>query len=408
MVDLPPSGHPARRGERPRLVLVALVALVAGALGAGLTVAVAGLAGGDDAAATVTVSDTADGGGRAGWAGVAARAEQGVVLISATVLVDRQVPPGFESPGEQETTATGSGFVIDQQGHLLTCQHVVDGATGVRVTFADGSSAEATVVGSDASTDLAVLKVDVDVERLHPLALATDDDLRVGEAVLALGAPFGFEGSASAGIVSGLGREIVAPNGYTITDAIQTDAALNHGNSGGPLLDAAGRVVGVGAQIADSGVDANVGVAFAVPIDAVTRRIVDDLRDGGSTTHAYLGIAGQTIDAALAEVDGVPADAGVLVTGVAADSPADRAGLRPGTQTTSAGGVAYCVGGDAITAIDGDEVRRMGDLQNALEDHAPGDVVTLTVARAGADGTSPLEVTLGTQPTTPPTPESGC
>lgn len=405
----PPPAAVARR--RPAgLLATVLVALLAGLAGAALVLVVEEAREEDDGPpATTTGADDGAGAGTSvrSWAPVVRAARQGVVSITATVLVDAPAPPGFESPGKQEETSTGSGFVIDDDGTIATNAHVVAGATAVVIRLADGTTARATLVGSDTTTDLAVLSVDLPEEDLHPLTLGSAERVAVGQPVLAIGDPFGYEGSASAGIVSGLEREISAPNGWTITDAIQTDAALNHGNSGGPLLDAAGRVIGVSAQLASSGVDANVGVAFAVPIDDHTRKVLGELRENGVASHVWLGIAGQTIQPELVATGEVEASSGVLVTGVAPDSPAAAAGMRAGSTTIEAGGVAYCVGGDVITAIDGNATPGVHELQDVLEELEPGDEAVLDVVRP--DGSkAKLRVELTKQPEEPPALQSGC
>ena len=400
---------PTRRSRRGPLGTV-LLGLVAGLAGAAL-VLVVDRAGDDEAApastsaATGTTATTAVA-GSPNWVGVAQAARRSAVSLTVTTVVDVPAPPGAPQ-GRQEATATGSGFVLDTDGSIVTCAHVVSDATAIVVRLADGTSAKGTLVGADATTDLAIVHVDVPSARLHPLPLGSAASVAVGQPVLAVGDPFGFEGSASAGIVSGLEREIESPSGWTITDAIQTDAALNHGNSGGPLLDASGRVIGVSAQIASSGVDANVGVAFAVPIDDFTKKVLRELRADGRASHAWLGIAGQTIQPELVATGDVETSSGILVTGVAPDSPAESAGLQPGTTPVEAGGTTFCIGGDVITAVDGKATPRVHDLQDALEQLDPGDEAALTVVRTGG-GTKEIRVKLASQPTEPPALESAC
>lgn len=399
-----------RRGRRGVLGSV-LLGLVAGLAGAAL-VLVVDRAGDDESApaptsaATGATATTPVGGRSPSWVGVAQAARRSAVSLTVTTVVDVPAPPGAPQ-GRQEATATGSGFVLDTDGSIVTCAHVVSDATAITVRLADGTSAKGTLVGADTTTDLAIVHVEVPSARLHPLPLGSAGSVAVGQPVLAVGDPFGFEGSASAGIVSGLEREIESPSGWTITDAIQTDAALNHGNSGGPLLDVSGRVIGVSAQIASSGVDANVGVAFAVPIDDFTKKVLRELRADGRASHAWLGIAGQTIQPELVATGDVEASSGILVTGVAPDSPAESAGLEPGRTPVEAGGTTFCVGGDAITAVDGKATPRVHDLQDALERLDPGDEAVLTVVRTGG-GTKEVRVTLASQPTEPPALESAC
>ncbi|HTE64030.1 MAG TPA: trypsin-like peptidase domain-containing protein [Solirubrobacteraceae bacterium] len=224
-------------------------------------------------ATTRTASTTAS--GNLDVTAVYDQTKQGVVDIKATGTAQR----GFGRPSQ--TTAQGTGFVIDKDGHIVTNQHVIDGAQSIEVTFADGTTATATVVGADASRDVAVLKVDVAADMLTPLTFAGSGSVEVGQDVVAIGNAYGFSETVTAGIVSALGREITAPDGSTISGAIQTDAAINSGNSGGPLLDADGQVVGVNAQIySESG--ANSGVGFAIPAETVQQAVAGILGTGGS------------------------------------------------------------------------------------------------------------------------------
>ncbi len=270
--------------------------------------------------------------------------------------------------GSQQTEAEGSGFVLDRSGHIVTNQHVIDGADSITVHFSNGKTAKATVVGSDASTDIAVLKVDVPASQLTPLALGSSAGVQVGAPVIAIGSPFGLENSVTAGIVSAVARQIRAPNGYTISGAIQTDAAINPGNSGGPLLDANGRVIGVNAQI-ESSSNGNQGVGFAIPIDTV-KTVVSQLIAGGTVAHAYLGV--QVTDAA---------NGGAQVASIQSGSPAAAAGLRAG---------------DVVTAVGGKSITSANDLTSAIVAAEPGDRVRLTVRRDGAART--ITATLGTRP----------
>jgi len=286
-------------------------------------------------------------------------------VVEITVTTAGQGDPFGESGGTTE--AQGSGFVFDDEGHLVTNEHVVEGAESVEVRLSNGETRTATVVGNDPSTDLAVLHVDADDSLLEPLELAPSSSVAVGEAVVAIGSPFGLEDTVTTGIVSALGRSMEAPNGYTINDSIQTDAAINHGNSGGPLLDLEGRVIGVNSQIAsESG--GNDGVGFAIPSDTV-ERIVGQLLDGGEVQHAYLGVSV------------TEADEGVAIADVRSDSPAAGASFQVG---------------DVILAVDGDEVSTPSALQTAIDAKAPGDTLTLRVVRGGT--TRSVTVTLGTRP----------
>ena len=318
------------------------------------------------------------------------QASDGVVEITTTSSGGDASPfPG----GGGAQRAQGSGFVYDEEGHIVTNDHVVEGAETVSVRFPNGETREATVVGTDASTDLAVLKVEAEGDLLVPLPLADSSAVGVGDPVVAIGSPFGLEGTVTAGIVSALGRQIEALNGFTINDTIQTDAAINHGNSGGPLLDLEGRVVGVNAQImSDSG--GNDGVGFAIPANTV-QSIVAQLVEDGTAEHAYLGVGLADVPAAVAEELGLAA--GAAITEVRDGSPAAEAGLRPSTGTAAAAdGLEYPTGGDVVTALDGEPVASAEDLQRAVGAHRPGDTVTLTVVRDGE--TRDVEVQLAERP----------
>jgi putative serine protease PepD len=275
---------------------------------------------------------------------------------------------GFFPGSDQQGEAEGSGFVIDTKGDIVTNAHVVDGASKITVRFADGRTASATVVGTDDSTDIAVIKVNVDSSQLHPLTLGTSSNLLPGQEVVAIGSPFGLPESMTAGIVSAVDRTITAPNNFSISGAIQTDAAINHGNSGGPLLNLNGEVIGVNAQI-DSDSGGNDGVGFAVPIDAV-KSVTSTLIAGGKVQHAYLGVH-----------VGDAATSGAQVSSVQSGSPAEKAGLEAG---------------DVITAIDGKSITNADDLTAAVSAHKPNDKVGLSVTRNGK--TLTIDVTLGVRP----------
>jgi putative serine protease PepD len=272
---------------------------------------------------------------------------------------------------------SGSGFVVDSQGDIATAAHVVDGASSINVRFKDGTTRKARVLGTDKATDVAVLKVDPAGLTLQPLALGSSASLRVGDGVAAIGDPFGYERSFSTGVVSGLDRTIQAPNGFTVAHAIQTDTAVNPGNSGGPMLTSTGKVIGIVDQIATggSGADQSSGVGFAVPIDLVKSEL-QTLEAGRQVQHAYIGLG-------TSEAGGDTG--GAFVGQVAAGGPASRAGVKAG---------------DVITAIDGRRITGSSDMVATIASHKPGDKLTLTVARSG--GTDQLTVTLGVQPSTDP------
>jgi putative serine protease PepD len=293
---------------------------------------------------------------------IASRYTKGVVEIVATQSGSRTPYPYGNSGASQ---AEGTGWVYDSNGHIVTNNHVVSGASSVKVTFSDGSSATATVVGTDPSTDLAVLKVNVDASKLTPLPLGDSSAARVGDGVVAIGDPFGLEGTVTSGIVSALNREIQAPNGTPIEGAIQTDAAINHGNSGGPLFSMNGQVVGVTSQIeSDSG--GNDGVGFAIPSNTV-KAIVSQLIANGSAKHAFLGVQPQDASSG-----------GVKVVSVQSGSAADTAGVHAG---------------DVITQVGDTATPDSAILRAAIGSHKPGDKVALKVQRGGQ--TKTIEVTLG-------------
>jgi putative serine protease PepD len=346
---------------------------------AAISVAAAALIGAGGGAATYAVLDAGDTttirqvpveSGEPAAATTSSIAE--VVAESSPSVVEITVSGvGGESPfGGDGGVAQGSGFVYDEAGHVITNQHVVGDADTASVRFADGSEHDAEVVGTDPSTDLAVLKVDAPASLLEPLSLANSDELAVGDGVIAIGSPFGLEQTVTAGIVSALHREISSPNNFAIDDAIQTDAAINHGNSGGPLLDLSGRVVGVNAQI-ESESGGNVGVGFAVPSNTV-KRIADALITDGEVEHAFLGVS----------LDSADEEPGAHVTDVRTGTPAEDAGLRTG---------------DVITAAGGETVADEDDLRRLIDSRSPGDELELEVERG--DETVTLDVELGTRPT---------
>jgi S1-C subfamily serine protease len=294
--------------------------------------------------------------------------------------------------GEEQQRGQGSGFVIDEEGHVVTNQHVVDDAQSLNVTMRDGSRYTATVVGSDPSTDLAVIKVNAPASKLTPLELGDSSAVRVGDAVIAIGSPFGLDGTVTTGIVSALSREVEAPNNFAIDDTIQTDAAINHGNSGGPLLNTRGEVIGVNAQIrSESG--GNDGVGFAIPSNTV-EEIASRLISGGKVEHAYLGVGSQTIDSAAADALDIPR--GAMVTRVNSGTAAAKAGLKPATGSRTVQGETYETGGDVITEVDGQAVEGADALRRVIDSHRPGDTVKLTVVRDGDSRT--VEVKLGKRP----------
>jgi putative serine protease PepD len=314
---------------------------------------------------TTTVAAATSNGSAVDVAGIYARVSPGVVFVEAD-----------QSQGQ----ASGSGFVIDQQGHIVTNEHVVDGANALKVRFGEnGDAIPAKLLGADRSADLAVLQIDPSKapDGLHPVTLGSSSTLKPGEPTVAIGSPFGLEGTVTSGIVSGLDRTIQAPSGFSISGAVQTDAAINPGNSGGPLLDAQGRVIGVNSQIATQSGSSS-GVGFAIPIDQV-KRIVPVLQRGAKVQHAYLGVASGDAPAGGAQV-------GQIVPG----GPAEKGGLRQG---------------DRIVAIGGEAVHGADDLSASVNSHQPGEKVPVVVERGGQRRT--LTVTLGTQPSNASSQSSG-
>jgi S1-C subfamily serine protease len=275
---------------------------------------------------------------------------------------------------------------------------VIEGADQIEVSFSNQDTLRATVVGSDPSTDIAVLRVQASARGLAPLAFGDSDGVRVGDPVVAIGNPFGLRRTATAGIVSAVQeRTITAPNGYPIDHVIQTDAQINSGNSGGPLLNGRGEVIGVNTQIAQAeGSSGNVGIGFAVPSNTV-KQVVAQLVATGRVDRAYLGISGSTVTPELARVLRLPVDAGVLVENVGEGSPADQAGLEGGTTDVVVAGESHVTGGDVIVAFGGKRVSSLDGLRDLLADRKPGQKVTVRLHRGTR--TIAIDVVLGRQPT---------
>jgi S1-C subfamily serine protease len=316
----------------------------------------------------------------------------GVVFISAEVTRRQESPFGL--PQEQRGQATGSGFVIGEDGHVLTNAHVVEGASKIEVSFNDRNTLDARLLGSDTSTDVALLKVNASKKLLRPLALGDSSKVEVGDAVVAIGNPFGLDRTVTTGIVSALQRKLEAPNGFTIDNVIQTDAAINPGNSGGPLLDSLGRVIGINSQIATGGAGGgSIGIGFAVPSNTA-KQVSDQLKEKGRVEHAFLGISGVPITKSMAENLNLPTDEGVLIQ--QASGPARRAGVKGGDTPVSLGGADIVLGGDVIVAIDGKKVRSMDDVIRVVNTKKPGDEVSLELLR-GSDRRT-VKVKLGNRP----------
>jgi putative serine protease PepD len=347
-----------------------------------VAVAAAALAGGGAGAGAVALSHGSSPHSAAAAAPAAASSANNNVAVTSTLTLEQIATQSTKSVVEVDATstspqspypygggggtqsATGTGFVYDGDGHIVTNEHVIDGASSVSVKLSDGSTWKATVVGSDTSSDLAVLKISAPAAKLTPLPLADSSAVQVGDGVVAIGNPFGLDGTVTSGIISAVDREIAAPDETPIEGAIQTDAAINHGNSGGPLLDLQGKVIGVTAQIqSESG--GNDGVGFAIPSNTV-RSIADQLIATGKAQHALLGVNVKT------------ALNGVAIASVESGSGADAAGLKVG---------------DVISGVDGANVTTAQRLRAVIAAHAPGDKLSLSLLRGGK--TQTVTVTLG-------------
>ena len=310
------------------------------------------------------------------------------------VFVEAQGASGSTVFGQEQGTATGSGFVVDEDGTILTNAHVVEGAEDVTVSFEErGESIEAEVKGVDGDTDLAVLQIDpAQVEDLTPMPLGDSSELEVGDPVVAIGNPFGLQRTVTTGIVSALQRQIDAPSGFSIENVIQTDASINPGNSGGPLLDAQGRVIGINSQIATGGGQGSVGIGFAVPINTA-KDLLPRLRQGEEIERAYLGVRMSDVTEDLATELDLPVDEGAVVGTVEEGSPADEAGLRGGQLDPAAG---VTEPGEVIVAVDGERVTGADDVVDAVAAKQPGDTIALEIYRG--DDRRTVRVELGERP----------
>jgi len=312
------------------------------------------------------------------------KSEAGVVRVNVQRTIEDLTPTGV-----------GSGFVFDKKGHVITNAHVVEGATKVVVTFLDGRSYNAEIIGVDTFTDIAVIKVNADLSLLHPLSLGDSSNLQVGEPIAAIGNPFGLSGSMTSGIVSQLGRLLPSGLGYSIPDVIQTDAAINPGNSGGPLLNMRGEIVGINTAI-QSATGEFTGVGFAVPSQTLAK-IVPNLIQNGEYKHPWIGISGRDIDPDLAKVLKLNDAVGFLVVTVVPDSPASKAGLHGSVNTVDVDGVQYTIGGDIILSVDDVEVRKISDILIHLQrQKSVGDDLVLEILRDGR--TTSFTIILGERP----------
>ena len=387
--------------DNSRRFLPLLAVAAAGAAGAALALGGAYALGSFDGENTVTVREvtvestsqptTFRPGQALSIAEVYKRSAPAVVQITATGKAN---PFGSES----QQRALGSGFVFDKAGYIITNYHVIAGAGSIQVTFSDNRSIDASLVGSDPSTDIAVLKVNTTSSALTTLSLGDSDAVHVGDSVVAIGNPFGLERSVTAGIVSAIQRQITAPadpagNQYAIDHVIQTDAAINHGNSGGPLLNARGEVIGVNAQIETGGASqGNVGVGFAVPSNTV-KSVAGQLIETGKVEHPAIGILAKEITADVAEEFRLAVKSGVVIEEVQPGTGAAKAGLKGGTTDVTVAGESYRLGGDIIVAANGMPVKDLATLRDIASELEPGDTITLEIYRGEVKRT--IEVKLG-------------
>jgi S1-C subfamily serine protease len=323
----------------------------------------------------------------------------GVVQVTTTTKVKLPQTDWFGNPfgpsGTEVQRSLGSGFVIDKAGFIVTNYHVVGNAQSVHVSFSNNDSMKAEIIGKDPATDVALLKVEASSRALKPLPLGDSDGIHVGDQVAAIGNPLGLDRSITLGIVSALHRSLTSPEGTPIDRVIQTDAALNHGNSGGPLLNAQGQVVGVSSAIStgDAG-EGNIGIGFAIPINTV-RDVVAELKAQGHVDHPSLGVVTRPVSTTMARIFNLPVQKGLLIESVTAGSGADRAGLHGGTDQVVVEGESYQLGGDVITKADGMAVSTTEGLREVVSQHKPGESLSVVFYR----GTEPVkaEIKLGRQ-----------
>ncbi|MGQ0790652.1 MAG: S1C family serine protease [Nitrosopumilaceae archaeon] len=299
------------------------------------------------------------------------RAETGVVRVNIQ-----------RSEEVVSTNGVGSGFVFDKNGHVITNAHVVENSDKVVVTFLDGRSYNAEVIGVDPATDISVIRVDAEPSLLKPLLIGDSSNLKVGMQVAAIGNPFGLSGSMTSGIVSALGRLLPQESGFSIPDVIQTDAAINPGNSGGPLLNSRGEVVGINTAI-QSATGEFTGVGFAIPSNTIAK-IVPKLISDGTYHHPWVGIAGRDINPDLAKILHLTDARGFLIVNVVEGSPADKAGLKGSSETKDIDGIEYLIGGDVVLSVDGNVVRKIDDILIHLQRYkSVGDEMVLEILRDG-------------------------
>jgi S1-C subfamily serine protease len=391
---------------RPRGFLLPLGALVGAAVLGGVVSLIGASAFGVEAGATTIrqlvpvlggVSPTAFDGANSGEAltinEIFRRDAPGVVQVTSTQIVRTPADPfGFGTPQTETYKALGSGFVVDKAGHIVTNYHVIAGAKSVEVSFSNSDNMKAKIVGSDPSTDIAVLQIDARSRALTPLLLGNSDRVRVGDSVVAIGNPLGFDRSVTAGIVSAVQRAISAPNEYPIDHVIQTDAPINHGNSGGPLINSRGEVIGVNAWIATG---SGSGIGFAIPVNTV-RDVAAQLIRSGKVEHPFIGVTAKPLTPEIAKLFNLPTAHGLLVAGVQGGSGAAAAGLRAASQQAVVSGESWPIGGDLIISADGVQLSSVDQLRDVIAAKKPGESISLQVYRGKTRLT--ISVKLGRQP----------
>jgi S1-C subfamily serine protease len=395
--------------KRPFLIPF-ISALLGGAIVVAVLAAAGGLGGSSSTVTTIQAPPASAANAAARTTGLTphqiyVRAAPGVAFVTSTVVQKSESPFNLFGGGESQRqgVATGSGIVIDANGTILTNYHVIENAIKVTVSFEQGKTVEAQIVGKDPSNDLAILRIHPDGLTLHPLTLGDSSSAQVGDSVYAIGNPFDLERTLTTGVVSALQRHLEAPNGFTIENVIQTDAPINPGNSGGPLLDSLGRVIGINSQIeTGSSGGGSVGIGFAVPINTAKAEIAQ-LEKGGTVSGAYLGVSTLTIDGSLSALN-LPVAQGALVESVEKGSPAAKAGIKGGVPAATEGGE-LAVGGDIIVTIDGKPVASSDDVVSYISAKKPGETANIGLLRATGHGGYKhvnVTVTLGTRPNAAP------
>ncbi len=391
----PAAENQSRKPRGSRLVVPVLIAsLLSAGLAAGGTAAIVNHEGGSTTTVVREVAQPSN------------DASSSSATVSTPTNGQMSIAQMYKQEGAgvvrvEHSGGLGSGFVIDKDGHILTNAHVVDGAQGpISVSFSNNEKVQAKVIGVDNATDVAVLKVDVPASALTVMPLGSSSDLQVGAPVVAIGNPFGQDRTVTSGIISAMARQIQAPNGFTIDGAIQTDAAINHGNSGGPLLDMNGKVIGINSQIDTGGTgNGNVGIGFAIPINLV-KQVASQLMNGGQAQHAWLGVQLTDVDPTLASQVKIGSDYGAMIAKVTKGSPADKAGLTGATGEVTISGQTYAIGGEVVVEANGQKIENVADLQAVVSAGKPGDQLNLTVKTSDGQ-TKQITVTLGNQPQDP-------